>query len=92
MVLVYISSCDYHVIRLQEGSCILTGISYNGVDKSGSVDWYGLSNIHLLKAETSITLQVNCVAAFIAMYTYFHYLLQGIVESFNINTNKWIAL
>ncbi|XP_064385418.1 lysophospholipid acyltransferase 5-like isoform X1 [Halichondria panicea] len=46
---------------------------YNGVDKSGSVDWYGLSNIHLLKAETSIT-------------------LHGIVESFNINTNKWIAL
>ena len=36
---------------------------YNGVDKSGSVDWYGLSNIHLLKAETSITLHVNCVAS-----------------------------
>ena len=43
----------------QEGSCIVTGISYNGVDRSsGGVDWYGLANVHLIKHEMGLTLQV----------------------------------
>ena len=43
----------------QEGSCIVTGISYNGVDRSsGGVDWYGLANVHLIRHEMGLTLQV----------------------------------
>ena len=41
----------------QEGSCIVTGITYN-VDKEGHVDWSALTNIKLIDFETCITLQV----------------------------------
>ena len=44
--------------HMQEGSCIMTGISYNGMDKSGRPDWSGLTNIKLYDFETCITLQV----------------------------------
>ena len=37
----------------------MTGISYNGMDSSGNVDWYGLANIHLIKHEMGLTLQVG---------------------------------
>ena len=46
------------IIYIQEGSCIVTGISYEGVDESGGVNWYGLANVHLLNHETGLTLQV----------------------------------
>ena len=37
----------------------MTGISYDGLDKSGGVNWYGLANVHLLNHETGLTLQVR---------------------------------
>ncbi|CAI8007646.1 Lysophospholipid acyltransferase 5 [Geodia barretti] len=58
---------------IAEGSCIVTGISYNGETKEGEADWSGLTNIKLFDFETCIT-------------------LQGVVDSFNINTNSWMAL
>ena len=44
----------------QEGSCIVSGISYDGVDGEGRVHWSALTNIKLIKFETGITLQVTC--------------------------------
>ena len=37
----------------------MTGISYDGFDESGGVNWYGLANVHLVKHETGLTLQVS---------------------------------
>ncbi|XP_020602607.1 lysophospholipid acyltransferase 5-like [Orbicella faveolata] len=56
---------------LSEGSCIISGISYNGKTEDGKVKWDGLRNIKLSIYET--------------MYTFQH-----CVDSFNINTNKWV--
>ncbi|XP_065890798.1 lysophospholipid acyltransferase 5-like [Dysidea avara] len=42
---------------LVEGACIITGISYDGVDESGAPQWGAVSNIHVLKFESSYTLQ-----------------------------------
>ena len=36
----------------------MTGISYNGVDKDGSVDWSGVANVNLIKLDSTITFQV----------------------------------
>jgi lysophospholipid acyltransferase 5 len=58
---------------IAEGSCIVSGITYGGVDKDGCVDWTALTNIKLINFETGIT-------------------LQGMVDSFNINTNQWMAM
>ena len=49
---------SYTYIYIQEGSCIVTGMSYEGVDESGGVNWYGLANVHLVNHETGLTLQV----------------------------------
>ena len=48
----------------------MTGISYDGVDQSGAVDWYGLANVHLIKHETGLTLQVRtriCVFVYVCV-------------------------
>ena len=37
---------------------MVTGISYNGVDKDGRVDWNGVVNVKLIDLETSTTFQV----------------------------------
>lgn len=42
---------------IAEGSCMVTGITYDGVDESGEANWYGLANVHLIKHETGLTLQ-----------------------------------
>eukprot|EP01136_Pigoraptor_vietnamica_P031714 Opistho-1_new@92633 len=56
---------------ITEGTCVLSGLSYEGKDKdSGRPRWSGLANIKVLRFETSPS-------------------LQGIIESFNINTNAW---
>ena len=44
---------------MQEGSCIVAGITYIRETKEGSVDWSGLTNIKLFDFETCITLQVS---------------------------------
>ena len=46
------------VCLLKEGACIVTGISYDGVDEDGKPKWGALSNVHVLKFELSYTLQV----------------------------------
>lgn len=56
---------------LSEGSCIISGISYNGKAEDGKVKWDGLRNIKISVYET--------------MYTFQH-----CIDSFNINTNKWV--
>ena len=43
----------------------MTGISYDGLDESGGVNWYGLANVHLLKHETGLTLQVRVSMMFV---------------------------
>lgn len=57
---------------IAEGSCIMTGISYGGMDQEGRVDWHALANVHIVDFETCIT-------------------LEGVIQSFNLNTNKWVA-
>ncbi|XP_032242937.1 lysophospholipid acyltransferase 5 [Nematostella vectensis] len=54
-----------------EGSCIISGLGYNGKTEDGKLQWDGLRNMKLSIYEVS--------------YTYQH-----IVDSFNINTNKWV--
>ena len=44
---------------VQESACIITGISYEGTDTSGKVNWAGLTNIHILKHEQAIRFQVR---------------------------------
>ena len=55
----------------QEGSCILSGIAYDGKDSKGDVQWTGSANI---KVERYFTATLTK-----------HY-----IESFNVNTNKWV--
>lgn len=45
-----------------EGCCILTGLSYNGVDENGNAKWDGLRNIRVTKYFTGYTLEslVKC--------------------------------
>ncbi|KAF6038952.1 LPCAT3 [Bugula neritina] len=54
-----------------EGSCVISGIAFNGVDNSGNVKWNACANIKLSTYLTATSLQ--------------HF-----VDSFNINTNKWV--
>ncbi|XP_074625933.1 lysophospholipid acyltransferase 5-like isoform X1 [Acropora palmata] len=56
---------------LSEGSCIISGIGYNGRTEDGKVRWDGVRNVKLSVYET--------------IYTFQH-----IIDSFNINTNKWV--
>ena len=37
----------------------MTGISYGGRDSEGNADWHALDNVHIIKNETSLTLQVR---------------------------------
>ena len=46
---------------MQESACIITGISYEGTDSSGKVNWAGLTNIHIIKYEQAIRFQVSTV-------------------------------
>jgi lysophospholipid acyltransferase 5 len=43
---------------IAEGSCIVSGISYNGVGKDSKPDWSGLANIKLMDFLSCTTLQV----------------------------------
>jgi len=56
----------------QEGTCIITGFSYNGQDVNGNILWNAASNVRIRKLEKSC-------------------LLRDMVESFNIQTNKWMS-
>ena len=42
----------------QEGACIVTGIGFKEVSSNGNVDWSAVNNVHVWRAETSLTLQV----------------------------------
>ena len=58
-VCVCVCLCGCVSLLPQEGSCIITGISY--VPKEdGTIDWNGLANIHIIRNELCITLQVGC--------------------------------
>ncbi|EEB19442.1 transmembrane protein nessy, putative [Pediculus humanus corporis] len=57
---------------ITEGSCIMMGLTYNGLDEKEKPKWDGCSNVKLKVFETSTKMN--------------HY-----IESFNINTNQWIA-
>lgn len=57
---------------LQEGTCILTGMTYNGKDKNGNDLWDGCANVKLLDYTKTTT-------------------FEGIIRSFNINTNLWVG-
>ncbi|XP_028968757.1 lysophospholipid acyltransferase 5 [Galendromus occidentalis] len=57
---------------MAEGSCSLTGLSYNGKDEHGKNRWDGLRNVGLWQYETSTN-------------------FDGLIRSFNINTNRWVA-
>ncbi|XP_068699220.1 lysophospholipid acyltransferase 5-like [Montipora foliosa] len=56
---------------LSEGSCIISGIGYNGKTADGKVRWDGVRNVKLSVYETA-------------------YNFQHMIDSFNINTNKWV--
>eukprot|EP00128_Syssomonas_multiformis_P011090 Colp12_sorted_trinity150504_noHs@21343 len=55
---------------LAHGSCVVSGVTYDGKDESGRVKWNRLENCLPRRYETSLS-------------------LQGLIESFNINTNLW---
>ena len=47
------------LLLLQEGSCIISGLGYNGRSGDGRDRWDGCSNVHLLLFETAYTFQVG---------------------------------
>ncbi|CAE1286619.1 LPCAT3 [Acanthosepion pharaonis] len=49
--------------HISEGICILTGLTYNGIDKNGKSQWDSSQNIKLYEFETSYTLY-NLTKAF----------------------------
>ncbi|XP_067142730.1 lysophospholipid acyltransferase 5-like [Centruroides vittatus] len=57
---------------ISEGSAILSGLTYAGVDDNGRDRWDGCANVDLWGYETTTT-------------------FDGIIKSFNINTNLWAA-
>ncbi|XP_054721085.1 lysophospholipid acyltransferase 5-like [Uloborus diversus] len=57
---------------ISEGTCILTGMTYNGKDKDGEHLWDGCANVKLHDFSITTT-------------------FEGIIKSFNINTNLWIG-
>lgn len=67
------SLCKYLAVWLvAEGSCIMSGLTYNGKTESGEARWDALKNCKLTIHETAIT-------------------LQGVIDSFNVNTNLWMS-
>ncbi|EEC04873.1 complement c3f, putative [Ixodes scapularis] len=62
----------HHLGRLQEGSCIMAGLTHNGKDENGNDLWNGCVNISVWRFETTTT-------------------FDGIIKTFNINTNLWVA-
>ena len=56
----------------QEGSCILTGLTYNGRADDGVERWDGCANILVADYERASS-------------------ATQIVQSFNVNTNRWMA-
>jgi len=53
-----VSVMKYQAVWLiAEGSCIISGLGYNGRSKEGRVRWDGCSNVHLLLFETAYTFQ-----------------------------------
>ncbi|XP_033764011.1 lysophospholipid acyltransferase 5-like [Pecten maximus] len=57
---------------IAEGTCILVGVSYNGKDINGNIEWNGVCNVQLRKLEEG-------------------YRLRDYIQSFNYNTNQWMA-
>ncbi|KAF8769891.1 Lysophospholipid acyltransferase 5 like protein [Argiope bruennichi] len=57
---------------ISEGSCIITGMTFNGKDANGNNQWDGCANVKLWDFSVTIT-------------------FEGIIKSFNINTNLWVA-
>ena len=55
-----LSDSSFYLLVLQEGSCIISGLSYNGRTKDGKVMWDGLRNIKVSVYETMYTFQVSC--------------------------------
>lgn len=48
----FVSYKQYYTIwLLSEASCIISGLSYNGKDKDGNVDWHGCAGIYLSTVE-----------------------------------------
>ena len=54
-----LSDSSFYLLVLQEGSCIISGLSYNGRTKDGKVMWDGLRNIKVSVYETMYTFQVR---------------------------------
>lgn len=53
-----VSVMKYQAVWLiAEGSCIISGLGYNGRSRDGQVRWDGCSNVHLLLFETAYTFQ-----------------------------------
>ena len=50
-------SCNHTILLLQEGSCILTGLTYNGKDENGNNLWDGCANIYIRKYESASSCQ-----------------------------------
>lgn len=40
---------------ITEGSCMLTGLTYNGKDENGNIIWNGCANVHVKQYETAYT-------------------------------------
>ncbi|GFY45890.1 lysophospholipid acyltransferase 5 [Trichonephila inaurata madagascariensis] len=57
---------------ISEGSCIMTGMTYNGTDENGNHCWDGCANVKLWDFNLTTT-------------------FEGIIKSFNINTNLWVG-
>ena len=72
-----------------EGSCIVSGLGYNGKDEAGNVKWDGTANVKLrrLRIETFCDCTVCSIIPlrFETSYKFQHY-----IDSFNINTNAWV--
>ncbi|XP_028394037.1 lysophospholipid acyltransferase 5-like [Dendronephthya gigantea] len=65
--------CKYLAVWLiAEGSCIMSGLTYNGRTELGEARWDALKNCKITIYETTIT-------------------LQGVIDSFNVNTNMWMS-
>ena len=75
-------------VHVQESACIITGISYEGMDTSGKVNWAGLTNIHILKHEQAIRFQVR-IRVFI--YTCMHvcFVIQNKLCTSKLCICKW---
>ncbi|KAK2557365.1 Lysophospholipid acyltransferase 5 [Acropora cervicornis] len=59
---------------ITEGSCIISGLGYNGRSQQGQVRWDGCSNVNLLLFETAYTFQlVNWCAKTLSTNKTFHW-------------------